>query len=85
MDVSSSFHCEETLDDLMAEGEDRYRFMLRYAITHPHYSTDIIGTRSLDHLNDNIKTFEIGPLPNEVYQEAKKRLDAIGVTATPIP
>jgi aryl-alcohol dehydrogenase-like predicted oxidoreductase len=69
------------LDELMAEGEDRYRFMLRFAITHPDYSTDIIGTRSLEHLDDNIKTFEIGPLPDEVYSEAKTRLDSIGVTA----
>jgi aryl-alcohol dehydrogenase-like predicted oxidoreductase len=45
------------LDDLIEDGEDRYRFMLRYAISHPDYSTAIIGTRSLDHLADNIATF----------------------------
>ena len=65
----------------MDEGEDRYRFMLRYAISHPDYSRVIIGTRSLDHLADNIKTFEEGPLSADVVVEAKKRLDAAGVTA----
>jgi aryl-alcohol dehydrogenase-like predicted oxidoreductase len=72
------------LDELMAEGEDRYRFMLRFAISHPDYSTDIIGTGSLEHLNDNIETFEIGPLADDVYREAKARLDSVGVTALPL-
>jgi aryl-alcohol dehydrogenase-like predicted oxidoreductase len=69
------------LDELMAEGEDPYRFMLRYAITHPDYSTVIIGTRSLEHLNDNIQTFEHGPLSDEVYSEAKRRLDGAGIVS----
>lgn len=69
------------LDELVAEGEDRYRFMLRYAITHPDYSTVIIGTRSLEHLNDNIQTFELGPLSDEVYSEAKRRLDGAGIVS----
>ena len=69
------------LDDLVQPDEDRYRFMLRFAITHPDYSTVIIGTRSLDHLNDNIRTFELGPLSDEVYREAKNRLDAAGITS----
>lgn len=68
------------LDELLAHGEDRYRFMLRYAITHPDYSTTIIGTKNLDHLQANIDTFEIGPLQADTYSEAKGRLDGIGVT-----
>jgi len=69
------------LDDLADEGGDRYRFMLRYAISHPDYSTAIIGTGSLDHLTDNIRTFEEGPLQPDVVSEVKKRLDRIGATA----
>ncbi len=72
---------EAKLDELLGEDEDRYRFMLRYAISHPDYSTAIIGTRSLDHLADNIKTFEKGPLSVDVMEEARKRLDAAGATA----
>ena len=67
------------LDDLMEEGEDRFRFMLRYAISHPDYSTAIIGTRSLDHLRDNIETFDQGGLSDEVVAQAKERLDAVGI------
>jgi aryl-alcohol dehydrogenase-like predicted oxidoreductase len=55
--------------------------MLRFAITHPDYSTVIIGTRSLDHLQDNIETFKHGALPNDVYNEAKSRLDDVGVVS----
>lgn len=69
------------LDELMAEGEDPYRFMLRFAITHPGYSTVIIGTRSLEHLNDNLQTFELGPLSDEIYSEAKRRLDGVGIVS----
>lgn len=69
------------LDDLLSPGEDRYRFMLRFAITHPHYSTAIIGTSKLNHLHDNIQTFAQGPLPNDVYSEVIKRLDHMGITS----
>ena len=72
------------LDELLKPHEDRYRFMLRFAITHPDYSTAIIGTRSLDHLNENIRTFALGPLSDEIYQEARKRLDAAGITPRPL-
>ena len=71
---------EAKIDELLDEGEDRFRFMLRYAISHPDYSTVIIGTRSLEYLADNIQTFEAGALADDVVAEAKKRLDAAGVT-----
>jgi aryl-alcohol dehydrogenase-like predicted oxidoreductase len=72
---------QANLDNLLSDHEDRYRFMLRYAISHPDYSTTIIGTSSLDHLNDNIQSVEQGPLPDGIYQEVKNRLDALGITA----
>ena len=68
------------LDDLLAEGENRYRFMLRFAISHPDFSTIIIGTSDLEHLSENIKSFEIGALSSDVYEEVKQRLDTIGIT-----
>ena len=69
------------LEALMAEGEDPYRFMLRFAITHSDYSTVIIGTRSLENLDANVETFELGPLSDEVYNEAKRRLDGVGIVS----
>ena len=72
---------EAKLDELLEDGEDRFQFMLRFAISHPDYSTVIIGTRSLGHLADNIATVETGPLPSDVVAETKARLDALGVTS----
>jgi len=67
------------LDELCAEGESRSAFLLRFTISHPHMHTTIVGTRNLDHLAENIGANAAGPLPAEVYAEAKRRLDEIGV------
>ncbi|MEZ4865384.1 MAG: aldo/keto reductase [Caldilineaceae bacterium] len=71
------------LDDLRASGESAAQFLLRFAISHPALHTTIIGTKSLDHLADNIKAVEAGPLPADRLATAKARLDAAGVTAQP--
>jgi aryl-alcohol dehydrogenase-like predicted oxidoreductase len=70
------------LDDLQAEGESAAQFLLRFAISHPGLHTTIIGTKSLDHLADNIKAVEAGPLPDDVLTEAKRRLDAAGIKSS---
>lgn len=68
------------LNDLRANGESAAQFLLRFAIAHPALHTTIIGTKSLDHLNDNIKAVEAGPLPPAVLAEAKQRLTNAGIT-----
>jgi aryl-alcohol dehydrogenase-like predicted oxidoreductase len=68
------------LDDLCAEGESAAQFLLRFAISHPGLHTTIVGTKSLDHLADNVRAVEAGPLPADVLAEAKLRLDRAGVT-----
>lgn len=65
------------LDELRAEGETRTAFLLRFTITHPHCHTTIVGTKSHEHLRENIEVVARGPLPDDVYAEAKKRLDAV--------
>ena len=66
------------LDPLRENGESRSAFVLRFTLTHPHVHTIIVGTRNLDHLRENVEAVQRGPLPAETYQEAKRRLDAIG-------
>ena len=66
------------LDELLEEGETPTAFLLRFTITHPHVHTTIVGTMTPDHLTENLKTMEKGPLSIEVYAEAKRRLDEIG-------
>ena len=66
------------LDELLEEAESPTTFLLRYTITHPGMHTTIVGTKNPDHLDENIKAIERGPLSDDVYTEAKKRLSAAG-------
>jgi aryl-alcohol dehydrogenase-like predicted oxidoreductase len=73
------------LDELRSEGESRTEWMLRFTLTHPHACTVIVGTSNPDHLAANINALRRGPLPANVYAEAKTRLDAAGIKVTPFP
>ena len=68
------------LNDLRASGESAAQFLLRFAIAHPALHTTIIGTKSLDHLADNIKAVEAGPLAPDVLAAVKARLTTAGIT-----
>ena len=61
------------LNELL-EGMTRTQFMLRYTISNPSMHTTIVGTANADHLTDNLRTAELGPLPPDVYAEAQRRL-----------
>ena len=52
--------------------------MLRYTLSHPHSDTNIVGTRRVNHLEENVAGIKKGPLSPDVYAEAKRRLDAAG-------
>lgn len=67
------------LDDLRGSGESAAQFLLRFAISHPGLHTAIIGTKNLNHLAENIKAVEAGPLPADVLAEARARLSAAGI------
>lgn len=64
------------LDELLGEGESRTAFLLRFTLSHPDMDTTIVGTLIPKHLEENIRVAEQGPLPADVYAEAKRRLDA---------
>nr|CAA9263692.1 Aldo/keto reductase [uncultured Armatimonadetes bacterium] len=66
------------LDELLGEGETRTTFLLRFTNSHPGMHTNIVGTRSPEHLRENVEAAKRGPLPADVYAEAKRRLDAAG-------
>ena len=65
------------LDELL-DGMSRVAFMLRFTLSHPGLDTTIVGTRSMEHLRDNLATAAKGPLPDDVLRETKKRLAAAG-------
>ena len=65
------------LDDLL-EGMTPMEFILRFTFTHPDMDTNIVGTMNPAHLQDNINALLKGPLPPELYAEAKRHLAAVG-------
>jgi aryl-alcohol dehydrogenase-like predicted oxidoreductase len=65
------------LRDLL-EGMTSMEFVLRFTFTHPALHTNIVGTINPAHLQHNVEVLRQGPLPPDVYAEAKRRLDAAG-------
>ena len=68
------------LDELLEPDESRTAFLLRYTLSHPDVHTIIAGTLYPEHLRQNIAALQRGPLSPQVYAEAKRRLDQVGVT-----
>ena len=70
---------EAKLDELLDPGESRTAFLLRFTLSHPHVDTTIVGTLYPEHLQENLAAARKGPLPANTYEEAKRRLDRVGV------
>ena len=64
------------LDELLDEDESRTQFLLRFTNSHPGMHTNIVGTKNPDHLAENIRAASRGALSEEVYSEAKRRLES---------
>lgn len=80
MDTAESMWEKAALDDLL-DGASRQEFILRFTLTHPDLHTTIVGTSNPEHLAANLAAAEKGPLPADVYAEAKRRLDAVAPPA----
>jgi len=74
---------EANLDELREPGESRTAFLLRFTLSHPHVDTTIVGTLYPEHLQENLAAAQKGPLPADVYEETKRRLDRAGVAPVP--
>ena len=74
---------EAGLDELREPGESRTAFLLRFTLSHPSVNTTIVGTLYPEHLRENLAAVERGPLPANIYEEAKRRLDRVGVSPVP--
>ena len=66
------------LDELRGTDESRTAFLLRLTLSHPGMHTTIVGTLNPEHLADNRRMADRGPLADDVYREALRRLDAAG-------
>jgi len=65
------------IEDLLGE-MSHFEFVLRFTLSHPALSSTIVGTSDIDHLRSNLAIAEKGPLPADLYLEAKRRLDVAG-------
>jgi len=72
------------IDDLLGD-MSRQEFVLRFTISHPDLDTTIVGTINPDHLQDNVNALLAGPLPADLYAEAKLRLAQAGSAPIAIP
>jgi aryl-alcohol dehydrogenase-like predicted oxidoreductase len=66
------------LGELIEEGDNRTDFLLRFTLSHPDMHTTIVGTLNPDHMAQNAAAASRGSLPDDVYEEAKRRLEAAG-------
>jgi aryl-alcohol dehydrogenase-like predicted oxidoreductase len=64
------------LDKLLDDGMNRHEFILRFTLSHPGVSSAIVGTSKLEHLRSNVEAVSHGPLPQDLYAEARRRLAA---------
>jgi aryl-alcohol dehydrogenase-like predicted oxidoreductase len=64
------------MDEVVGDMEP-LAFLLRYVYSNPDCHTTIVGTLSVEHLEDNIRALLKGPLPPEVYEEASRRARTI--------
>jgi aryl-alcohol dehydrogenase-like predicted oxidoreductase len=71
------------LRELFEQGETKSDFLLRYALSHPGLTAVVAGTGNVAHLITNINAAEKGALSVDIYEEAKKKLDAVGIVADP--
>lgn len=71
------------LDDLL-DGMTPMEFILRFTFTNPDLDTTIVGTIDPAHLQANLDMLRQGPLPPDLYEEAKRRLANAGSVPQPI-
>jgi aryl-alcohol dehydrogenase-like predicted oxidoreductase len=64
------------LDELLDDGMNRHEFILRFTLSHPGVSSAIVGTSKPEHLRSNVEMASRGPLPQDLYAEARRRLAA---------
>jgi aryl-alcohol dehydrogenase-like predicted oxidoreductase len=65
------------LDDLL-DGMTPMELILRFTFSNPDLDTTIVGTINPAHLQTNLGILQQGPLPPDLYEEAKQRLAAVG-------
>ena len=62
----------------VAGGMTPAELILRHTLTHPGCHTTIVGTLNPAHLAENVAAADAGPLPDDLYDEVRRRVAAAG-------
>ena len=73
-DVWEAAQLEQLLPNWMPKAE----LILRYTLSHPHCDVTIVGTCNHAHLQENLRSAERGPLPQDLAEEVRARVAAVG-------
>ena len=65
------------LDELVTPELSRAELILRYTLAHPHCHSVIVGTCNPEHLAENLRAAEAGPLQPHVVDEITARVQAV--------
>jgi aryl-alcohol dehydrogenase-like predicted oxidoreductase len=64
---------DHDVDELL-DGQSATAFLLRFTISNPDAQCAIVGTADPSHLAENVAAAARGPLPPDVYDDARRRL-----------
>ena len=64
------------LEDLL-DGMSPMEFTVRFTLSHPDMTSTIVGTVNPEHLAGNVAAAAKGPLPDDLYTQAKERLSQL--------
>ncbi len=78
-----TFAARAGLADLLAPNESMTQFLIRFGLSAPGIAFGLLGTRNPAHMRSNLEAAARGTLPAEVFAEAKRRLDGIGIRPRP--
>lgn len=77
VDSRAASSADLAFDDLL-DGDDLQGFLLRFVMTRTEVSTVTVGTASPEHVRENAQAAARGSLAEDVYAEAKRRLNIAG-------
>lgn len=66
---------EAGLDQFLDPAESRNSFLIRFALSHPHTHTLIVGTQNPDHLLENVEAWKRGPLEADLYAAVRLHME----------
>lgn len=68
----------------LLQGMTPMEFMLRFTLSNPDMSTTIVGTANPAHVAENARAAAKGPLPADLYGEARRRFASTERSSAPV-